>query len=61
MIKAIFAPEHGFRGDADAGAKVKNGVDVKTGIPIVSLYASNKSQNRNNWPELILLFSIFRM
>ncbi|MGG7551226.1 exo-beta-N-acetylmuramidase NamZ family protein [Chryseobacterium arthrosphaerae] len=41
-IKAIFAPEHGFRGDADAGAKVKNGVDVKTGIPIVSLYASNK-------------------
>ncbi|MBP2616410.1 exo-beta-N-acetylmuramidase NamZ domain-containing protein [Chryseobacterium jejuense] len=41
-IKAIFAPEHGFRGDADAGAKVKNGVDVKTGIPIVSLYANNK-------------------
>ncbi|MEJ5106095.1 exo-beta-N-acetylmuramidase NamZ family protein [Chryseobacterium sp. MYb328] len=41
-IKAIFAPEHGFRGDADAGAKVKNGVDVKTGIPIVSLYGSNK-------------------
>ena len=41
-IKSIFAPEHGFRGDADAGAKVKNGVDVKTGIPIVSLYASNK-------------------
>ncbi|MFZ4929820.1 exo-beta-N-acetylmuramidase NamZ family protein [Chryseobacterium sp. Mn2064] len=41
-IKAIFAPEHGFRGDADAGAKVKNGVDVKTGIPIISLYASNK-------------------
>lgn len=41
-IKAIFAPEHGFRGDADAGAKVKNGVDVKTGLPIVSLYASNK-------------------
>lgn len=41
-IKAIFAPEHGFRGDADAGAKVKNGVDMKTGIPIISLYASNK-------------------
>ncbi|MCE4066864.1 DUF1343 domain-containing protein [Chryseobacterium gleum] len=41
-INFIFAPEHGFRGDADAGAKVKNGVDVKTGIPIVSLYGNNK-------------------
>lgn len=41
-IKTIFAPEHGFRGDADAGEKVKNGIDVKTGIPIVSLYGNNK-------------------
>ena len=41
-VKSIFAPEHGFRGDADAGAKVKNGVDIKTGIPIVSLYGNNK-------------------
>ncbi|WP_144283628.1 exo-beta-N-acetylmuramidase NamZ family protein [Chryseobacterium echinoideorum] len=41
-VKSIFAPEHGFRGDADAGEKVKNGIDVKTGIPIVSLYGSNK-------------------
>lgn len=41
-VKSIFAPEHGFRGDADAGEKVKNGVDVKTGIPIVSLYGNNK-------------------
>ncbi len=41
-IQTIFAPEHGFRGDADAGEKVKNGVDVKTGIPIVSLYGKNK-------------------
>jgi len=41
-IKTIFAPEHGFRGDADAGEKVKNGVDVKTGIPIISLYGPNK-------------------
>lgn len=41
-IKSIFAPEHGFRGDADAGEHVKNGVDVKTGIPIVSLYGNNK-------------------
>ncbi|SUX46247.1 Uncharacterized protein conserved in bacteria [Chryseobacterium indoltheticum] len=47
-IKTIFAPEHGFRGNADAGEKVKNGVDIKTGIPIVSLYGPNKSRNRNS-------------
>ena len=41
-IKTIYAPEHGFRGNADAGEKVKNGVDIKTGIPIVSLYGPNK-------------------
>ncbi len=41
-IKAIFAPEHGFRGKADAGEKVVDGVDVKTGIPLLSLYGKNK-------------------
>lgn len=41
-LKTIFAPEHGFRGDADAGEHVKNGVDSRTGIPIVSLYGDNK-------------------
>ncbi|MGV4413038.1 exo-beta-N-acetylmuramidase NamZ family protein [Chryseobacterium sp. T1] len=41
-IKSIFAPEHGFRGDADAGEHVKNGIDSKTGLPIISLYGSNK-------------------
>ena len=41
-IKTIFAPEHGFRGDADAGEHVKNGKDLKTGIPIISLYGDNK-------------------
>ncbi len=38
----IFAPEHGFRGTADAGETVKNSVDVKTNLPIVSLYGKNK-------------------
>src|ERR1044072_5694743 len=37
-IKVIFGPEHGFRGTADAGEKVGNYVDEKTGIPVVSLY-----------------------
>tara|TARA_B100000508_G_scaffold118450_1_gene98652 strand:- start:166172 stop:167401 length:1230 start_codon:yes stop_codon:yes gene_type:complete len=41
-IKTVFSPEHGFRGDADAGASVESGIDVKTGLPIISLYGSNK-------------------
>ena len=41
-IKTIFAPEHGFRGTADAGEHVANGIDKKTGVPIVSLYGANK-------------------
>jgi uncharacterized protein YbbC (DUF1343 family) len=39
-IQTIFSPEHGFRGDADAGATVGNLQDAATGIPIVSLYGS---------------------
>lgn len=38
----IFAPEHGFRGAADAGEKIKDGKDRKTGLPILSLYGKNK-------------------
>ncbi|MDR1675334.1 MAG: DUF1343 domain-containing protein [Tannerella sp.] len=37
-VKRIFAPEHGFRGTEDAGARVKNHLDASTGIPVVSLY-----------------------
>ncbi len=40
-VAAIFAPEHGFRGDADAGESVGDSVDSKTGVPILSLYANN--------------------
>jgi len=40
-IIKIFGPEHGFRGTASAGATVKNSVDKKTGIPIISLYGSH--------------------
>ena len=38
----IFAPEHGFRGTADAGEHIANGKDSKTGLPIISLYGNNK-------------------
>ena len=41
-VRKIFTPEHGFRGTADAGAKVSSGKDEKTGLPIVSLYGKNK-------------------
>lgn len=41
-IVKVFAPEHGFRGKADAGEQVKSGVDTKTGLPIISLYGSHK-------------------
>ncbi|MBC7748118.1 MAG: DUF1343 domain-containing protein [Methylotenera sp.] len=41
-IQKIFAPEHGFRGTADAGEHVDDGKDSRTGLPIVSLYGDNK-------------------
>lgn len=58
-IKTIFAPEHGFRGDADAGEHVKNGVDTKTGIPIISLYGNNKKPKPEQLKGIdIVLFDI---
>ncbi|MGO4819608.1 exo-beta-N-acetylmuramidase NamZ family protein [Flavobacterium sp. W22_SRS_FP1] len=41
-IQKIFAPEHGFRGTADAGEHVVDGKDPKTSLPIISLYGDNK-------------------
>jgi len=41
-IQRVFAPEHGFRGKADAGELVNDGVDTKTGLSIISLYGKNK-------------------
>ena len=41
-VVKIFCPEHGFRGDVEAGIKVNNGVDHKTGLPLISLYGNNK-------------------
>ena len=41
-VQKVFAPEHGFRGNADAGETIANGKDKKTGVPIISLYGSNK-------------------
>jgi uncharacterized protein YbbC (DUF1343 family) len=41
-VQKIFAPEHGFRGTADAGEHVVDGKDARTGLPIISLYGDNK-------------------
>ncbi|MFC6268873.1 exo-beta-N-acetylmuramidase NamZ family protein [Frigoriflavimonas asaccharolytica] len=58
-ITRIFAPEHGFRGDADAGEHVKNGVDKKTGISIFSLYGANKKPTALQMKGIdIVLFDI---
>lgn len=58
-IKTIFAPEHGFRGDADDGATIKDSKDVKTGIAIISLYGSKKKPTAEDLKETeVLIFDI---
>ncbi|MEC3907259.1 DUF1343 domain-containing protein [Tamlana sp. 2201CG12-4] len=58
-VKKVFAPEHGFRGNADAGEAVKDGIDTKTNLPIVSLYGKNKKPSAEQLKELdIIIFDI---
>jgi uncharacterized protein YbbC (DUF1343 family) len=58
-IKVIFGPEHGFRGTADAGEKVGNYVDEKTGIPVISLYGSKRRPSPQDLEGVdIVLFDI---
>jgi uncharacterized protein YbbC (DUF1343 family) len=58
-VKKVFAPEHGFRGDADAGERIKDGVDKKTGIPIKSLYGKNKKPSKEDLNDIdIVIFDI---
>ncbi|WP_242135770.1 exo-beta-N-acetylmuramidase NamZ family protein [Aestuariivivens marinum] len=58
-IKRVFAPEHGFRGTADAGELVKDGIDTKTNLPIVSLYGSNKKPTPEQLKHLdLMIFDI---
>ncbi len=49
-LVALFAPEHGIRGDAPAGAKIANEVDAKTGLPVHSLYMT---EDRGPTPEML--------
>ncbi|MCD8079700.1 MAG: DUF1343 domain-containing protein [Bacteroides sp.] len=58
-IKAVFAPEHGFRGDADAGETIRNGKDTRTGIPIISLYGDNKKPTARQMETIdVMVFDI---
>lgn len=58
-IQTIFAPEHGFRGTADAGEVIKDGKDIKTGLPIVSLYGNNKKPKKEQLKGIdILIFDL---
>ncbi len=58
-ITTIFAPEHGFRGKADAGEHVKDGIDTRSGLPIVSLYGSHKKPTSEDLKGVdVILFDI---
>lgn len=58
-VTRVFSPEHGFRGDIDAGEKVKDGKDPKTGLNIISLYGKNKKPTQKQLEGLdILVFDI---
>lgn len=58
-VKKVFAPEHGFRGDADAGEHVTDGKDSRTGIPIVSLYGKNRKPTGEQMKDIdAVLFDI---
>ena len=58
-VKRIYSPEHGFRGNADAGENVKDGKDPKTGLPIISLHGKNKKPTQDQLEDIdVLLFDI---
>ena len=55
----IYAPEHGFRGTADAGELIVDGKDTKTGLPIISLYGNNKKPSAEQLQGIdVLLFDL---
>ena len=58
-LKKVFAPEHGFRGDADAGETVRDGKDQQTGLPIVSLYGKHKKPTSADLADIdVVVFDI---
>jgi uncharacterized protein YbbC (DUF1343 family) len=58
-IQKIFAPEHGFRGNADAGETIKDGIDSKTQLPVISLYGKNKKPTAEQLRDVdVVIFDI---
>jgi len=54
-IKKIFCPEHGFRGNIEAGELINNHSDSKTGLPVISLYGSNKKPKAEHLKDIDLV------
>ncbi|WP_410881499.1 exo-beta-N-acetylmuramidase NamZ domain-containing protein [Myroides sp. DW712] len=58
-VTKIYAPEHGFRGTADAGELIKDGKDIQTGLPIISLYGNSKKPSKEQLAGIdILIFDL---
>lgn len=58
-IRAIFGPEHGFRGNADAGETVGNYIDQQTGIPVISLYGAKQAPSAADLRNIdLIIFDI---
>jgi uncharacterized protein YbbC (DUF1343 family) len=58
-IRNVFCPEHGFRGEAEAGQLIGNKVDARTGLPVISLYGRNRKPTPENLRDAdIILFDI---
>jgi uncharacterized protein YbbC (DUF1343 family) len=58
-VVKVFAPEHGFRGTADAGEHVTDARDQRSGLPVVSLYGNNKKPSGEQLKDVdVLLFDI---
>ena len=51
-VVRIFTPEHGFRGSADAGQEVSNETDIKTGLPIISLYGNHRKPTEDDLKDI---------
>lgn len=59
QVVKVFAPEHGFRGEADAGETVRDATDPRTGLPLVSLYGRHKKPTAAQLADVdVLLFDI---
>lgn len=54
-VVKVFGPEHGFRGNASAGAKVEDEIDEKTGIPIISLYGKKNKPSKEDMADVDIM------